>query len=444
MARTVTLKSLMLSAVAAFSFGIGHAEADSATTGPVQLTGIVPYTQVDADYFELQDMYQRFHAKYPNITIHFDAMDHDAYHTKMQALAISGHLPNLLSLWPGKRTGYLTDRGYAMDLRPWITRDNLAATQRALFLAPQGRDGQIYELGVPYVLWTSIVYANKALLDKLGLTFPKTLKDFEAQAVVIRKAGYHPVVFGDQSSWILQSCLLSTLVGRMGGPDWFQHARFGTNGASFNDPPFVKALQIVQDMTTAGLIDKSEPSTMREQALSEFVSGKSVYFIGGIWEVENLYTSLTPAMRAEILMQPFPHIDGEAFTDDASTSGEIATGFGISKTSTPQQAEAAWKWIQFSMDPANADIYLKHDILPIYKNLDLSARIHDPLLHTSYDFSSGIHTVLPVLDDKMDAEGVEQIINAGLQEIVLGSTTPKQLAAQYETWVAAHDSNRHH
>jgi raffinose/stachyose/melibiose transport system substrate-binding protein len=43
----------------------------------------------------------------------------------------------------------------------------------------------------------------------------------------------------------------------------------------------------------------------------------------------------------------------------------------------------------------------------------------------------------------MDAEGVEQIVNAGLQEIVLGSTTPKQLAAEYETWVSANDSNRH-
>lgn len=439
------LSPLLAATTALMALCIAHAKADSSPpSAPVTLTGIVPYTQVDADYFELQDMYKRFHAQNPNITIHFDAMDHDAYHTKMQALAISGHLPNLLSLWPGKRTGYLTDRGYAIDLRPWIKRDDLAATQRSVFLEPQGRQGQIYELGVPYVLWTSIVYANKALLDRLGLTFPKTLKEFEDQAPVIRKAGYYPVVYGDQSSWILESCLLSTLVGRMGGPDWFQNARFGTDGASFNDPPFVKALQIVNAMVNAGLIDRSEPSTMREQALSEFATGRSVYFIGGIWEVENLYTSLPPGMKSQILMKPFPHIDGEVFTDDASTSGEIATGFGISKNSTQAQAEAAWKWIKFSMNPANADIYLKHDILPIYENLDLGARIQDPLLRTSYDFSAGIHTVLPVLDDKMDAEGVEQIVNAGLQELVLGSTTPKQLAAQYEAWVSAHDSNRHH
>ena len=437
--------ALLCAATALAVVSTTQVRAQDNTSGSITLTAIVPYTQLDPDYYEVQDMYKQFHAQNPNITIKFDAMAHDAYHTKMQALAISGNLPNLLSLWPGKRTGYLTDRGYARDLAPWVKRDDLAATQRAVFLQPQGRDGQIYELGVPYVLYTSIVFANKTLLDKLGLTFPETLKEFEAQAPTIEKAGYHPVVYGDQSSWILQSCLLSTLVGRLGGPVWFQHARLGIDGASFNDPPFVKALQIVKDMVDTGLIDRSEPATMREQALSEFVSGRSVYFIGGVWEVENLDASLPEQMKSQILMKPFPHIDGEAFTDDASTSGEIATGFGISKASTEQQAEAAWKWIKFSMDVANADNFLKHGILPIYKTGgDLSPRIHDPLLRTSYNFSAGINTVLPVLDDKMDAEGVVQIIDAGLQELVLGSITPKQLAAQYETWVAAHDSNRKH
>jgi hypothetical protein len=44
----------------------------------------------------------------------------------------------------------------------------------------------------------------------------------------------------------------------------------------------------------------------------------------------------------------------------------------------------------------------------------------------------------------MDAQGVQQVINAGLQELVLGSTTAKDLAAKYESWVAANDSNRKH
>src|SRR5580700_5028533 len=168
--------------------------SSAATYANVTLSSIVPYTKVDPQYQELQELYARFHKQNPDITIKFDFLDHDAYHVKMQALAISNNLPNILTLWPGKRTGYITDRGYARDLEPWIKRDDLAAAQRAVFLTPQARGGQVYELGVPFVNFTNVVYVNKKLLDQLGLSFPKTLKDFEAQAPVIRKGGFRPVV----------------------------------------------------------------------------------------------------------------------------------------------------------------------------------------------------------------------------------------------------------
>ena len=45
-------------------------------------------------------------------------------------------------------------------------------------------------------------------------------------------------------------------------------------------------------------------------------------------------------------------------------------------------------------------------------------------------------------NDKMDAEGVNEIINKGLQELILGDTTAEEIAQKYETWVAANDSNR--
>ena len=126
-----------------------------------------------------------------------------------------------------------------------------------------------------------------------------------------------------------------------------------------------------------------------------------------------------------------------------SSSGEPATGFGISAKLNGEKAEAAWTWIKFNLDPSNKDIDVKYGLLPNYaKDVGISAMLTDPLAKSSYAFSSSITNVLPVLDDRLDAEGVTQIINAGLQELVLGSVTPKDLAAKYEAWVAANDSNR--
>jgi len=46
-----------------------------------------------------------------------------------------------------------------------------------------------------------------------------------------------------------------------------------------------------------------------------------------------------------------------------------------------------------------------------------------------------------VIDSKLDAEGMA-VLHAGLQEMLMGTKTPAQVAKEYETWVAANDSNR--
>jgi raffinose/stachyose/melibiose transport system substrate-binding protein len=238
----------------------------------------------------------------------------------------------------------------------------------------------------------------------------------------------------------MQSCLLSAVTARVGGLEWFDKARRG-DGASFADPEFVKSLQVIKDMVDAGLISKSEPTTSREQALSLFVSGKAIYFIGGIWEVSNLENSLPADLKDKIGMYTFPEIAGQKEVT-ASSSGALSTGYGISAKASPEATEAAWQWVKFNADPANADLQVKNGSLPTYKSRDISDLVTGPLNQASYKFSSGIETVLPVIDDKMDAEGVNQIVNAGLQELILGNVTPEELAKRYESWVAANDSNR--
>ncbi len=433
---TTGLKAAGLAALVALG-GVAHAAAQTT------LTAIVPFTKVDNQYFALEDMYARFKEQHPDITIEFDFLEHDAYHTKMQALAISGGLPDIMALWPGKRTGYLTDRGFIRDLQPLIERDDLAATQKDIFLAAQGSNGQVYELGQPFVNYSNVVYVNEKLLAELALTYPATLEEMLAQVPIITAAGYRPMVFGDESSWVMQSCLLSMLTARVGGLEWFDAARTGADGASFNDEGFVGALQIVRDMVDGGLISESEPAITREQAISLFVSGKSVYFIGGIWEVSNLETSLSADMKSQIGMYRFPDIAGQK-TSGNSSSGALSTGYGIAAASSDAEAEAAWEWVKFNIDPANADLMIKHGNLPTFREANIEHLIEGDLKQATYAFASGIDTVLPVIDDKMDAEGVNEIVNAGLQELILGATTAEELAARYETWVAANDSNRGH
>ncbi len=46
-----------------------------------------------------------------------------------------------------------------------------------------------------------------------------------------------------------------------------------------------------------------------------------------------------------------------------------------------------------------------------------------------------------VFDSIMDGEGVT-LLNTAIQAMMMGNGDPKQIAADYEAWVAANDSNR--
>ena len=47
-----------------------------------------------------------------------------------------------------------------------------------------------------------------------------------------------------------------------------------------------------------------------------------------------------------------------------------------------------------------------------------------------------------VIDAKMDSEGVNSLLNPGIQAVMIGQKTPAQLANEYEAWVSANDSHR--
>ena len=79
-------------------------------------------------------------------------------------------------------------------------------------------------------------------------------------------------------------------------------------------------------------------------------------------------------------------------------------------------------------------------MVPTY-NLDLGQFDIDHLTR-QYINLTGTQTMGYVIDAVMDGEGVNGILNPGIQAVMMGARTSASLAAEYEAWVAANDSNR--
>jgi len=366
---------------------------------------------------------EAFNAKYPNITLKIENSFGEAYHQKLAALAAAGDLPDVMYLWPGGRSAEIYKNELTEDLYPFLGADKDKFVPAAV--APQW-DGKLYELPIG-ITATHVMYVNTKLLIDLGLTMPKTYDELVAMVPKIKEAGLYPILMANKAAWVMQSCLFSALVGRIGGQDWLDALIAGE--ASFTDQEFVDSLALVKDMYDTGLLPPQSIQLEYGDGPNLFATGRSPFMIDGDWRVGAIAPLLSEEEQENFELTVFPDIAGQE-GESGSTSTVAATGFGMKAGLTGDKADAAWKWIYFFAGPQAAEIRLiEQGMIPTYI-MDLSAYDISPLAVKRGAFYPE-HSGTYVLDDKITGEPIN-ILNTGLQELALGNTTPEKLAAEIE------------
>ncbi len=379
----------------------------------------------EASYQSFLEQIDVFESLFPDVKIKISSVGHDNYFTKLQALTLANELPDLVHLWPSKRTAFATESGKIMDLRPFIERDNLHETALPVVLEPQGENGELYIIP-NNVNITSLVYTNVEILKELGLDYPETLEEWYKQVDVIRDAGYYPLVFGNASSWVAQSCLLSPIEGKTAGNDWLDKAV--KQEVKFTDAPFVDGLQTIADMRDNGLIPKAMNALSREKATELFAIGKAAYFIEGAWTIAEFNKIMTDEELARTELNVLPAINGVA----ATSSAVGGTSYGINANlEGTKKADYAWEWVKFFNgfgDQQGVDIIIKGGIIPPVKDLQIPDSA-PKLIKDLAKLQEGLEFTY-VLDAVLKPTGMEYI-NTALQEIIAGDSTAMEIAEKY-------------
>ena len=422
----VILIALLL--VAGVSFARGGSEPDGIVLQMYDYLDLTNEIDVAHDE-ELMDAWDALH---PDITLEREFGFNEPYHDKLQAMAVAGQLPDIMFLWPGKRTGYVTGSGQVKDLSSWV---NQVADQFApAAVAPQGPNGEMWELP-EQVTATHVMFTNTRILDELGLEFPATFEELIQQGPAIRDAGYIPVAMDNKDGWQMQSCLLSALVARAGGKEWLNAARVGD--ASFEDPQFIDALRAVEALSQYDMFSPGINQADYGEALNAFASGEAVYFIDGGWRTNEVAELMPEDAYTYVDFNVIPALPVDEVMP-ASSAIVAGTGFGMNADLEGEEAEAAWEWIYYFAGPVGSEIKAGQGWLPAVK-IELPADI-PPLLNKLVAFLN----VTPggyVIDAVMDAEGMGTL-HPALQEMMFGNMTPAEVGAEYEAWVAANDSSR--
>ncbi len=433
MIRGIILLSILLG-ICSYAFAGGEGENSAEMMDDKATVSVFAYLDRSDDvsstnFDELREEFARLH---PDINLEFDYLVGEAYHNKLQALTVADQLPDVMFLWPGKRTGQATGSGKIKDLRPWISgkEDEFAASA----LEPQGQNGEIWELP-EQITATHVMFTNDRLLDELGLSFPSTLQELLDQGEIIREAGYIPIAMDNKDGWQMQSCLLSALVERTAGKDWLDRARVGD--AKFTDPEFVSALEVINILSEADMFSPGINQAEYGRALTDFVTGNAVYLIDGGWRTSNIVGELPEGEHENISFNVFPAVPNEK-GQQYSTSIVAGTGYGMNANLSGEQADAAWEWIWFFAGPDGSRVKQAQGWLPAYK---LPPTDDTPLLQRKLsEFLNSVQGGY-VIDAVMDAEGMG-VLHSSLQEMMFGNITPEQAAQEYEEWVSENDSSR--
>jgi len=424
-----TMKRMLLAALmAALALGV---QAQDKTT-------LTVLDQVNANgpgYAADRAIWDGFLAQNPDVTFEKEELFNEAFHDKVRAYIAAGRIPDFQVLWPSGRSSDLHTKGLLKDLTPLLGADYLKNFSAAAVDPNNQTAHKLYELP-QMVTYTSVAYVNRALLERYGLKVPQTYADLKALVPRLKAKGIQTLLMANKDRWPMQSCLFSTVVGRLLGDAWVDSTLAGQT--KFTDPGFVGALTVIQNLYKDGILSADTIQMGYGEAPALFAAGKAAILVDGDWRQGDFLTNkntgvglISPAQQAsDFVLTVFPALPGEK--NPGSVSAIVGVGYGISAALPAGSAreKAAVRLLKYLYSPEVQKQRLESGAyIPSRKGVT-SDKL-EPFTVKIMELYGRIPKTTYVMDGVLPPS-VNDPLNAGLEALGLGTKTPAQVAAEMQ------------
>ena len=413
-----------------------------------QKTTLTVYDYIDATapgYAENEAIWQKFIDENRDITIVKEELSNEPFHQKLAAYVAAGTLPDIIYMYPSGRSTTLHEQKLVKDLAPLLGKDFLSNFIPSV-IDPSGQKGKYLAELPQSISYTTVMFTNTRLLSELGLKVPATYAELKAMVPKLRAKGIRPVLMANKDDWVMQSCLFSTIVGRMLGDDWIDKALAGK--VKFTDKEFIDALEFVQTMYKDGVIGRDTIQISYGEAPAIFAEGKAAFFIDGDWR-QNAF--LTDPSSGKALIDPkrqqtdfefynFPAIPGEKHPGIGSAV--LGCGYGIS-ASIPAGSDKEKAAVRLLKYLYSVDVQRQYLELGRYitSRKDVKSDKLEPFTLKMAEYHDSVPKTCYVLDGALDTS-IYTPLNLGLQQIGLGTKTPQEVAQSIQVaadaWRTSH------
>ena len=277
---TIALAAL-LSAPAIFASGGAEGPAPTKTT-TIKYWDTINETDQKFKADWVKETIALYQAANPNIKIELTATANgDQYLNKLSTAMAANDIPDIFFCWTAGRLEPFVKAGRLLPLNDVMARAPLSKTINVGNTSSTTFAGKTYAL--PMELAGEVIYYNKALFKKAGVTPPKTWDELLVAIKKFKDLGISPFSLANRDPWP-GTIPYMTIFDKLWGPEAYKDAVFNKK-AVFDTKPFVEAGNYLQQLVKAGAYPDNFNSLEYGEGIAMFGAAKSAMRFNGTWEL---------------------------------------------------------------------------------------------------------------------------------------------------------------
>lgn len=359
----------------------------------------------------------------PDIKVEMNIVDGSKYEELMQPRLMSGDAPDVMIMQKGMFQKYKKENWLA-DISDLPFAEKIKGNQDMLDVLGD-KNGGIYAVPVEGGASSIMIYYNKKIFDKYGISIPKTEEEFFAACETLKQNNVDAMVFGGANSW--------TMAGMLGGviSSEYSYAEYGAKygdriaeGELSYSEANRKGLENFERLVKNEYIAKSSASLTYEQSVQYFADGKAAMIAQQAWlaSLEQITEADPEVLDLGVFLYP---------TVNKNEAGLRTVGTDVAKylvvMKDAKHPEEAKKLVEyFSSDSVLKDYLERQNLRPMIPGIEVAA---DPLFADYYaelEDSSKVELVFKNDKYRLPA-AAEAAVQEAYQNLLSGSTVEAEL-----------------
>jgi len=375
----------------------------------------------------LLELAKRYEAE-TGIKINFELYAPSGTYTqKIRASAQTNTLPDIFGILGEKRdfasfikAGHIHNLTGAMNASGGEWRNRLFNKALAVNEFKKGNSFDVEPgiYGVPLDVTNIQMLYNKDLLNNAGWDAsnpPRTWEEFLEVNRLLKEKGIQGLVSGWGEIWMID-CLASNYAFNIMGEDKVLATIRGE--VPYTDPDWIQVFDLFRQMRDEKLLASGVVTMVNKTAEQLFANNKAAFAFNGSWCV-NVYQGMNPNLNYAAFLPP-----KASKRYPMAIWGGAGSSFMVNARSKKmQEAVEFLRWLTAAKQQAY--LYQATNNLPANKQCAIS------MPKINQEFASGMdYATHPSAWDASEFPIVIETYTRGIQSIILGEKTPKQVAAE--------------